>query len=446
MQMNLPDSARAIFQTALDAANPRQAIQRVMRRDGQWLLVQNRAYDLSQSERVFVIGFGKAGAPMAQAVEEILGDRLTSGWVTVKYEHKAPLATERIHLHEAGHPLLDENSLLGTQKIFEILDAATERDLIICLISGGGSALLELPVETVTLADLRSMTDVLLRSGATINELNTVRKHISQVKGGQLLRRAARSQMVALILSDVIGSLLDTIASGPTAPDATTFADALAVIEQRGLRDLMPSSIMRYLDRGGSLNSELETPKTGDPIFSHVQNVIVADNTSACAAAFQAARQLGFNALLLSTFVQGEAQEIARMLAAIAKEIDASGQPTIKPACVVCGGETTVTVRGRGKGGRNQEIALAAAIEISGISTSHVVVLSGGTDGTDGPTDAAGAIADETTVARATLKGLDARSFLAANDAYNFFLPLNDLLITGPTGTNVNDVMLVMLE
>ncbi len=436
-------SAQTIFHAALRAADPQQALQRAMQREGTRLRVQDRVYDLTRFRNVFVIGFGKASATMARAAEERLGDVLTRGWVTVKYGHTVPLATDKIHLHEAGHPLLDENSLEGTRRILEILDSATEDDLIIALISGGGSALLELPVPGVSLDDVRAMTDVLLRCGATINEINTLRKHISQVKGGQLARRARRAHLIALILSDVLGSPLDTIASGPTAPDSTTFADALAIIERRGLRDAMPPSILAHLERGA--RGEIpDTPKFGDVIFTRVHNVIIADLTMACNAALETARTLGYNTLLLSSFVQGEAREFARFLAAIAREIVVSNRPVAKPACILCGGETTVTLQGKGKGGRNQEIALAAAIEIAGMP--RVVILSGGTDGTDGPTDAAGALADDGTLARATALGMDARAFLARNDAYNFFQPLGDLLITGPTGTNVGDVTVLIVE
>ena len=435
-------AALTIFRAALAAADPRKAVQRAMQRTGNRLRVQSREYDLARVKNAFVIGFGKASATMAQAVEEILGDKITRGWVTVKYGHTALLATDKIHLHEAGHPLLDQYGLDGTQRILEILDSATENDLIVCLISGGGSALLELPIAGVSLADLRAMTDALLRCGATINEINALRKHISQVKGGQLARRAAKSHVIALVLSDVIGSPLDTIASGPTAPDSTTFADALGVIEQYGLREQIPAPIVAHIARGAR-GAIPDTPKEGDPIFVRVQNVVIADNAIACDAAVQAARQLGYNALLLSSFVQGEAREFAKILAAIAKEINASGRPIAKPACVVCGGETTVTIRGKGKGGRNQEIALAAAIEIAGMH--DIVVLSGGTDGTEGPNDAAGALADGETVARAAAIGMDARAYLANNDSYNFFQPLGDLLITGPTGTNVNDVTVLIV-
>ena len=436
------EATLTIFRAALAAADPRQAVQRAMQRDGTRLRVQNRVYDLARVKNVLVIGFGKASATMAQAIEEILADRIARGWVTVKYGHTAPLTTGKIHLHEAGHPLLDQNSLDGTQQILAILDAATENDLVVCLISGGGSALLELPIAGVSLDDLRATTDALLRCGATINEINTLRKHISQVKGGQLARRAGQAPVVSLILSDVIGSPLDAIASGPAAPDTTSFADARAVIERRGLRGQIPAHIVAHIERGARGDIP-DTPKTGDPIFARVQNVIIADLTIACDAAMQAARQLGYNSLLLSSFVQGEAREFAKFLSAIAREINVSERPVRKPACVVCGGETTVTLRGKGKGGRNQEIALAAAIEMAGME--NVVILSGGTDGTDGPNDAAGAIEDGTTIARASAKGLDARAYLANNDSYNFFQPLGDLLITGPTGTNVNDVTVLMV-
>jgi glycerate 2-kinase len=437
--MNLRDDALAIFRAALAAADPRAAIHRAVQREGNTLRVGARAYDLARG-RVFVIGFGKASAAMAQAIEEICGDKIARGAVSVKYGHTLPL--EKIHLHEAGHPLPDANSLRGTEQILDVMRETREGDWVICLISGGGSAILELPVDGVSLDDLRATTDVLLRSGATINELNTLRKHLSQVKGGQLARRARGAPIVSLIVSDVIGSPIDTIASGPTAPDSTTFADALAVIERRGVRAQLPASVLRHIERG--VRGEItDTPKGDDPVFARVQNVIVADNARACDAAVHAARARGFNALLLSSFVQGEAREVARVLAAIAKEIARSHRPAAQPACIIAGGETTVTVRGSGTGGRCQELALAAALEIAGMS--NVVVLSGGTDGTDGPTDAAGALADGTTVARAAERGLDARAFLSNNDAYHFFQPLNDLILTGPTNTNVNDVMMVLV-
>ncbi|MBI5302434.1 MAG: glycerate kinase [Chloroflexi bacterium] len=436
----LRSSALAIFHAALATADARAAVHRAMQRDGNRLIVDGRAYDLARMRRVFVIGFGKASAAMAQAAEAILGDKLVDGAVSVKYEHTAPL--KKIELTEAGHPLPDANSLLGAEKILALLRTTTPDDLVICVISGGGSALLESLVAGVTLDDLRATTDALLRAGATINELNTLRKHISQVKGGQLARHS-NAPIIALILSDVLGSPLDTIASGPTAPDTTTFADARAVIEQRGVRDQLPACVVAHIERGAR-GEIADTPKAGDAVFARAQNVIIADNAIACDAAIQAARERGFNALLLSTFMQGEAREVAKVLAAIAKEIAQSSRPLARPACLIAGGETTVTVRGNGKGGRNQELVLAAAIDIAGMP--DVCVLCGGTDGTDGPTDAAGALADGETIARAQAHGLDARDFLARNDAYHFFKPLDDLLITGPTNTNLNDVIIVLMR
>ncbi len=444
---DLRESALAIFHAALDAADPRAAIQHVVRLDGNSLRVQARAYDLSRVGKIFVVGFGKASAAMAQAIEEICGDKIESGCVIAKYRHlnaqrRSKTPRTRIELLEAGHPLPDENSLSGAKKILDVLRFARDDDLVLCLISGGGSALLELPVEGVSLDDLRATTDALLRSGATINEMNTLRKHLSQVKGGKLARRTA-APIVSLILSDVLGSPLDAIASGPTAPDSTSYADAMKVIDARGLREQLPSSVVQHIARG--MDGEVtDTPKTADPIFSHVQNVIIADNSIACEAAAFAARERGFNTHVHSTRVQGEARQVAKEFAAMAKEIVRLDKPVARPACVIAGGETTVTVRGHGKGGRSQEFALAAAIEIAGMN--NVLILSAGTDGTDGPTDAAGALADETTVARACEKGLDASAFLSRNDSYNFFKPLGDLITTGPTNTNVNDLMMVLVE
>ncbi len=437
--MDQRETALAIFDAARQAADPRAAVRRALQRQGDHLRVAGRTYDLAAVRRVFVIGFGKASAAMAQEVEAILDDRLTDGWVSVKYGHLAPV--QRIHLHEAGHPLPDANSLSGAAEIVSLIDRARPQDLVICLISGGGSALLELPVEGISLEDLRATTDALLRSGATINELNTLRKHLSQVKGGQLARRSS-APILSLILSDVIGSPLDTIASGPTAPDSTTFADALDVIERRGVRARIPAGVLEHIERG--VRGEIpETPKADDAVFARVQNVVIADGALACDAALAAAQARGLHTLLLSTFVQGEAREVAKLFAAIAKEIAASGHPVARPAGVLAGGETTVTVRGSGKGGRNQELALAAALELAGMP--NVLLLSGGTDGTDGPTDAAGALADGTTVARALARGMDPRAFLENNDAYHFFEPLGDLIVTGPTNTNVNDIMLLLV-
>jgi hydroxypyruvate reductase len=324
----------------------------------------------------------------------------------------------------------------------DLLRTAGARDLVITVISGGGSALVDLPAENIDLAQLRELTDGLLRSGATINEMNAVRKHLSLVKGGGLARIASPARVVSLILSDVVGNPLDVIASGPTVPDTTTFRDAWRVLERYGLADSVPRPIANRL-RAGMRGEVPETPKEGDPIFDRVQNVVVASNDLAAEAATARARELGFNSLLLSTFVEGEAREVGKLFAAIARELAAFGRPCPRPACIVAGGETTVTVRGGGKGGRNQELALSAAIKIAGVD--DVMIVAAATDGSDGPTDAAGAIADGSTVARATDAGLDPADYLARNDSYSFFERLGDLIKTGPTNTNVNDLTFVYL-
>jgi hydroxypyruvate reductase len=369
----------------------------------------------------------------------VLGDRLSAGAVSLKYGYGAP--TEKVKIYEAGHPLPDENGVQATRAIVDLLQSLRPDDLVLCLLSGGGSALLELPVEGVTLDDLRALTEALLKCGATINEINAMRKHLSQVKGGQLARRAQPAQVLSLILSDVLGSPLDVIASGPTAPDPTTFADAMQVIEKYKIREQVPPRILAHLERGAR-GEVADTPKADDPLFARVTNVVVADNSSACSAAVAAAQARGYAAQLISTRIQGEAREVGAKLAQRALEILARGDSL--PASLIEGGEPTVTIRGSGQGGRAQELTLAAAQVIAG--AEGVVIMSAGTDGTDGPTDAAGAVADGATLARAGARGLNAEALLANNDSYHFFQALGDLIVTGPTRTNVNDLMIAMIE
>lgn len=427
-----------ILSAALEAVDPYAAVARALVRADNQLRIGDRTYDLGRIERVLVVGAGKAGAPMARAVEDVLGDRIAAGAVNVKRGHVEP--TRVIQLQEAGHPIPDEAGVDGTRRIVELLRSAGPRDLVICLISGGGSALLQLPAEGISLADIQHVTDLLLRAGATINELNTVRKHLSQVTGGGLARLAQPAPLVALLLSDVVGNPLDVIASGPTVPDTSTFADAIAILERFDLWSQVPASVRQRLEAGR--RGEIpETPKADDPLFATVQNLVVASNELAAQAAVAEAERRGFRALLLSTYVEGEAREVAKVYAALAREVAASGRPLPRPCCLVLGGETTVTVRGRGKGGRNQELALAAALKLDGLADVLLVALA--TDGNDGPTDAAGAVADGTTIARARALGLDPYAALAENDAYPFFDRLGDLLLTGPTNTNVNDLAFV---
>lgn len=424
-----------ILGAAVAAADPAAALRRLVRLEGDRLVVSGEAYDLRAS-RIFVVGAGKASARMAGALEAILGDRLERGVVVTKYGHVEPL--RRVEVVEAGHPLPDAAGLEGARRVAAVASAAGAEDLVIVLISGGGSALLPMPAEGLTLEEKIATTDLLLRSGAAIAEVNTVRKHLSQVKGGGLARLAAPARVVTLILSDVLGNPLDAIASGPTVPDPTTFADALAVVDRFGLRSRLPAAVRHHLERG-AVGEMPDTPKPGDAVFARTQTVVVGDIGLAAAAAVERASALGYHVRMCGTDVEGEARAVGARFGAMVREAHAGREaPPVRPACLVMGGETTVTVTGKGRGGRNQELALAAAILIAGLPQTLVVAF--GTDGTDGPTDAAGAVADGTTLARAAARGLDPSAALAGNDTYPFFDALDDLIVTGPTNTNVNDL------
>jgi glycerate 2-kinase len=434
---SLRRDALAIFRAALRAADPVEAIRRHVRVEGDILVAGRTRYRLDRYRNVWVIGAGKASATMAAGVEKLLGKRVTGGLINTKYEHRAKL--KRIELNECGHPVPDDAGVRGARRIAEIARDADARDLVVCLVSGGASALLPLPVDSVSLSDKQTTTRLLLECGANIHEINTVRKHISAIKGGQLAGIAYPATVLSLILSDVIGNDLDVIGSGITAPDRSTFADALTILDRFELRARVPASVRSYLEAGRG-----ETPKADHPAFTRTQNLIVGANDLALNAAAEEAKRLGYRTLVLSSFIEGETRDVARMHAAIAKEIRHSGRPVRAPACVISGGETTVTIHGKGKGGRNQEFALAAALDLQGMPDT--LALSGGTDGTDGPTDAAGALADGGTVARANAAGLNARALLADNDSYTFFDRLGDLIRTGPTGTNVMDVRLILVR
>jgi glycerate 2-kinase len=433
--------ARLIFDAGLRAVEPAELVKQQLRRHRDTLEVAGRRYDLSNYRRLSIVGAGKASARMASAVVKILGSSLSGGIVIVKYGHSVGL--NKVRIAEAGHPVPDQAGTNATREIIAALSRATEDDLILCLLSGGGSALLSCPAENISLQDKQTMTRLLLDCGAKIHEINAIRKHISQVKGGRLAKLAYPATIVSLILSDVVGDPIESIASGPTAPDGSVFLDCWRIIEQYGLMERIPTSVRDFLQRGVQGNVA-ETPKTGDPIFEKVQNVIIGNNRTALLAAKERAEELGFNTLILSGFIEGEAREAAIFHAAIAKEILSTDNPVRRPACVISGGETTVTIRGDGLGGRNQEFALAAAIHIKG--ANGAVVLSAGTDGTDGPTDAAGAIIDGKTVQRGKSQGLDASAYLRRNDSYHFLQATDDLLITGPTFTNVMDLRLVLVS
>lgn len=435
-------SLLAILQAALAAVRPDQAVAAQLRRSGSLLTAGGETVDLADYDRVLVLGAGKAGAPMAQAVEAVLGDDLTGGLVVVKTGHSAP--TRCVELVEAGHPVPTQAGLDAGARVLQWAQAAGPRDLVLVLLSGGGSALLE-ATAGVSLSDLQQMTAALLACGATIGEVNCLRKHMSLLKGGQLARALYPARSITLVLSDVVGSPLDVIASGPTVPDSTTWADAWAVVEQYGLAAQLPASVLQRLSAG--LAGELpDTPKPGDRSFARSAVVIVGDNRVAAQAAASRARELGYNTLLLSTFVEGEARGVAQLAAALAKEVLSSGQPVAPPACLILGGETTVTMPaagGAGRGGRNQELGVAAALALQGVSGVTVAALA--TDGSDGPTDSAGALVDGGTVARGAALGYSAVATLRCHNAYPFLAATGDLLRSGPTQTNVNDLIVVMV-
>ncbi|MBI3456518.1 MAG: glycerate kinase [Candidatus Rokubacteria bacterium] len=436
----LRSAARTILAAAIAAGDARHLTRQALRLEGTRLSVAGRTFDLERVRRIVVVGAGKASGEMAEALESVLRDRISEGLVVVRERRAAPPG--RVRVVEAGHPLPDERGRAAAEELRGLVRGLGPEDLVFCLGSGGGSALAPLPVQGVSLAEKEAVTRLLLEAGATINELNTVRKHLSDLKGGQLAREAAPASVVGLLLSDVIGNPLDVIASGPTAPDPTTFADALAVLDQFGLRGRVPAAPRAHLE-AGARGERPDTPKPDDPVFARVTNLVVGNNGLVAEAAVYAARRLGYAPLLLTRCLQGEAREAARVFAAVLQEAAQTGQPVSRPGCLIAAGETTVTVRGPGKGGRCQEFCLALVPVVAALP--GVVVLAAGTDGADGPTDAAGAFVDETTLARARGAAVDHRAALAANDAYSFFSALGDLIVTGPTGTNLMDLYIGLL-
>lgn len=426
---------------ALEAVDPEAAVGRHLRVGGDRLEADGHVYELERFPQILVVGAGKAGVPMGRAVAALLGSRLTGGHLVVP--HGQAVELDGIRVHEAGHPVPDEAGVRAGRAVLEAVRDTGGDTLVICLLSGGGSALLTCPAEGIELAALQATSQALLACGGSIVEINALRKHLSAVKGGQLARTARPAEVLTLILSDVVGDPLDAIASGPTAPDPTTFSDCLEIVRRYGLQDRLPAAVTARLE-AGTRGEIPETPKPGDPIFDGVRHVIVANNDQAVTAAATAAEGRGYRPCILSTLIEGESREVAKVHVAIAKEVRRSGRPVESPACLISGGETTVTLRGSGRGGRNQEFALAAALQLAG--SEGILACSVGTDGIDGPTDAAGAVADGSTVARGAAAGLDARDHLERNDAYPFFAALDDLVVTGPTHTNVMDLRLLLVR
>lgn len=434
-----------ILSAAINAVDPFSAVSNVLSRSDSTLLVNKQPFSLEAYHHIYTIGVGKACVPMAEAVHGILGKYITQGIIITKdgYGRTSPKRDlpPNFQIFEAGHPLPDYRSYAGTIKFLELIRTLQVDDLIIFLISGGGSSLLTQPAPGITLADIQEATSFLLTSGATIHEINTLRKHIDLVKGGQLARMIYPTTIISLVLSDVIGDQLETIASGPTVPDSTTYQDAINVLQEKKLTNKIPTTIIAHLNDGAK-GLYPETPKPGDFIFQNVNNYLIGSNVQATQAAFTQARQEGFFSMVLTNYIQGEAKHVGQVIGAIA--LQAAMQNTAsfpRPACIILGGETTVTITGNGKGGRNQEIALSIVDMIAGLD--RVMIVAFATDGGDGPTDAAGAVVTGDTHARAKAMGMKSSDFLTNNDSYTFFEPLSDLIITGPTQTNVNDLCMI---
>ena len=440
-QRRLKEEALTIFQAGLAAVDPAQAVSQSVTMDSESIVLgRNRelSLPLSDFDRVVALAFGKAGAVMASALEHRLGDRLDGGVAVVKHGHS--VATRKVEVMEAGHPVPDAAGMAGAEKVASLAAAATERTLVLCLISGGGSALLPLPAPAITLDDKMATTELLLRAGADVKALNCVRKHMSALKGGQLARLIAPGTVVSLILSDVVGDPLDVIASGPCTPDQSTFQDAAQVLRRFGVWEQLPDAVRGRIGAGVA-GEVADTPGRGDPAFARCHNLLVGTNAACLQGCRVQARSLGFEVVDLGGAMEGEAREVAReMIDRVRRETAEARRPT----CWLGGGETTVTVTGPGKGGRNQEFALAAALAMQRLDDA--LVLAAGTDGTDGPTDAAGGVAFGDTVERGARLGLDASRFLAQNDSYEFLNAVGDLMVTGPTGTNVMDVYLALFR
>jgi len=438
---HLKTIAKTIFDAGIQAVNPNNCIKKHLKLADGILQAGKTNYNLKEIKKLYLIGIGKASAVMAQQAEAILGRHIHDGMVITKYQHGVPL--KYCQMMEAGHPVPDAEGIGATKALLELVSKADHKDLILCMISGGASALTPAPAKGISLADKQETTRLLLDCGATIHEINTIRKHLSKIKAGQLCRHTNGARIISLILSDVIGDDLDIIGSGLSTPDTGSFDDCMNILKRHSIWNKIPKPVYNRIN-AGIAGKVQETPKPGSPEFAIADNLIIGSLSDALYAAQREAKRQGFTPLVLSSRIQGEAREVAKVLCSIAKEVSFSGSPISPPACLLSGGETTVTIKGQGKGGRNTELALAAGIELSGDSST--LLLSAGTDGTDGPTDAAGAFVDGSTIARANFIGLSASKHLADNNSYPFFQLLGDLLITGPTHTNVMDLQILLVD
>lgn len=444
--MNLPDklsfqTAQTIYRAGVNSVDPELLVKRKLKLSGQLLVVNGNKYYLDRFRYIYVLGAGKAAGRMVRGVESVLGSRLSGGMVIV------PTGTsvnqEQIEIRSGSHPHPDQNGMGATKDIIELARKVGKNDLVIVLLSGGGSALLSAPAEGISIGDIRILTDLFLKKGIPIEEINTIRKHVSRIKGGGLARLLYPAKVISLIISDVVGDDPAVVASGPTAPDPTTFQACLKLLDKYGIKNSVPFSIIRRLELGENGKIQ-ETPKTEDPIFKKISNFIIGNNMNALEGASEKAREYGYITIILSDRISGDIRRGAELHCALAKAVVTSAKRRNKPVCILTGGEMTVDVKGNGKGGRNTEFILACARELLG--TNGITILSGGTDGIDGCAPAAGAICNGNTLLRGKEIGLDADDFLERNDSYTYFRAVGDLLITGPTGTNVMDLRVILVD
>ncbi|MBF0344876.1 MAG: glycerate kinase [Nitrospirae bacterium] len=434
--MKTTELLRSLYDAALEAVSPYETVLEHMD------YVQ-QLYVEGDYRRLVAAAFGKSAYAMIRGVEETLSDLLYDGVAITKYGHTSPAPLKHVRVFEAGHPTPDENGLMATRHLLNLAHALDERTMLLCLISGGGSSLFVCPRPNISLKDKQMVTDLLLKAGANINELNAVRKHLSLVKGGQFARMCHPAKVVSLIVSDCVGDPHDVIASGPTTADSTTFSDAFDVLIRYDLTQHLHANVVQTLIDGQNGLCP-ETPKNNDAIFNDIENIIVANNRKALDAVYKKVTQMGIDAHILTDSLSGEARGAAKWLAQKVKELRITGRHPATPLCLISGGETTVTVKGHGAGGRNMELALAFAIEIEGLD--GVTLLSAGTDGTDNVSDAAGAVVNGYTTLKAKELGLPPQRFLDNNDSYNFFKQLGDLFTPGPTQVNVMDIQLIILQ
>ncbi|MEM1658662.1 MAG: glycerate kinase [Candidatus Jordarchaeales archaeon] len=431
-----------LVDVAIRAADPREAVKREVKFDGKAVSVAGEIFPLDKVGNVYVVGAGKASGAMAEALELVLGDLIVDGVVCVQKGTSKMFSVKKVRLFETSHPIPTEENVRGAEEVVKLVEGAGEGDIVICLISGGGSAMLTFPAEGLELRDVQEVTTLLLKSGADIGKINIVRRHLSRVKGGLLAKIAYPAFVVSLIVSDVVGDRLEDIASGPTAPDPTTLSDAVNVLKMYGLWEKCGERVKRRLLSGVEGRVE-ETLKPGDPVFEKVRNVLVATNRKACTAVACEAARRGLNSFILTTHMEGEAREVGCLAGGIVRSVALNGEPLRRSALIVMGGETTVTIHGdAGRGGRNQELALSAALKIAGLR--KVFVVSFGTDGVDGASHAAGALVNGRTVKRGVMRGAMAEEYLRRHDTTSFFEEIGDgLIVTGPTGTNVNDIVML---